>query len=237
MPEEEERGLEGRVGNLETCLSEIRRDLQVLLRGPALGGPSAGAATQETPVSRRAKAKASAATPAPMVPPPPGLPDPQLKGLDAGVVRTAQEAGISTSHLAEMARLVREKGKGLKDEPQKAQTRPNDVLDDDAYGGEEATSPQLPGDPIAAAVVRLTEIASQLTVQKRKDTSLDAVLDNSGGSGGVESTGGSTSRKNAAALRLLKERMRSHPRELAENIEHRMSLPSGPLFRGPLRFQ
>ena len=205
-----------RIASLETCFQQIQRDLQVLLhRDAGPGHPKAKASPGETRLREPGNPKQKAA--------------PNFRGLDPAVVRAAQTAGVPDSHLEEMSRLVRRTPGTLVDQPARTnrgrvlRAEPDDPLDDEEYLPEEADAQDVPSDPMQAAVMRLTEIAASLTAQKKKDTSLDALLDASGGAVGSQDGGpGTTARKNAAALMALKERLSSKPRELSENIEKRM---------------
>ncbi|CAE7238074.1 unnamed protein product [Symbiodinium sp. CCMP2456] len=61
---------------------------------------------------------------------------------------------------------------------------------------------------------------AKLAEGKRKESSLEALLD---GSGSADASSGPTSsRKNAAALRALRDRLRSHPKELIKVVERNM---------------
>ena len=198
-----------RLASLETCFQEVQRDLRTLLQQG--GGVRPG--TTPSPTLKATSTRRPSTT---------------LQGMDPAVVRAAQEAGIPQNHLEEMAKVMsRSQGKmRLSDEvnkPKAQKVSAADPLDDDDYLPEEAAAPSAPSNPMEAAILRLTDIASQLAGQKKKDTSLEAILDASGGgSGSQDSGGGTAARRNAAALLALKERLTSKPQEIAENIEKRM---------------
>lgn len=79
------------------------------------------------------------------------------------------------------------------------------------------------GDPVAAAVLKLTKIASHLSRQRNANTSnWETLLDGSGGAGSTDSHT-SSSRRHAAALRLLRKSLASNPKSIFETIENNMA--------------
>ena len=70
-------------------------------------------------------------------------------------------------------------------------------------------------------MTKLTAITAQLAEGKKKDATLDALLDGSGSADSSSTT--CSNRKNAAALRALKERFQSHPKELVKVLERNMN--------------
>ena len=209
----EASGLEGRLKSLESCFASVQRDLQTLLRGQIAGVERGSGSGRGTGLDRTPTPAASL----------------QLTGLDPSVVRAARQAGVPENHLEEMAKMISKQKKSLGDQaksagpPKVRTTEVQDALQDEPYQQDDPSSEPLPGDPLQAAVIRLTQIAGDLAASKKKDGSLEAILDGSGGGGSQDgSGGGSSSRKNAAALRMLRERMVSHPKELIANIEARM---------------
>ena len=138
------------------------------------------------------------------------------------MVRAALDAGVESKHLEEMGRLLQHQGLIVADEPsiKKKPVAPptlavdaldDEEPDDDAEGGAETAA------GVQLAVMKVTAIPAQLAEGKKIEGSLDAILD---GAGSAESCSlPSSSRKNAAALRALRERLSSHPKELAKVIE------------------
>ena len=207
--------VEDRLVRLEGCFQAIQADLKQLVskKAPAAAAPS------EAPSSAKAPSRAT----------PKRGPRPELEGMDQSVVQAALDSGIDMKHIEEMGRFLRSQGKPTKDEPRataKARFAKQAVLADDDLDDEDPEEEidlpiQEAGDPIQVAVTKLTAIAAQLADGKKKDSSLEALLD---GSGQADASGSGTSgRKSAAALRALKERLRSQRGELTKVIERNMS--------------
>ena len=164
-----------RLSNLEACFAELRQDLRQVLgavggakakqRGSTSAAPSGGRAPSQK-VNRAEEMK--------------------FAGLDPAVTKAALEAGIETSHLEEMSKLLRKQGGRLTDVPGAAARKAakpktkNDLDDEDSFPDtvpDDEPAAGSPLNPIEAAVSKLTEIAGRLASQKRKDSSLDALLD------------------------------------------------------------
>ena len=223
--------LESRVAELESCLTGLRDDMKILLeRGKAPPPPPSPAPSRATTtptavgLGTRGRQK--------------------FEGLDPGVVQAALSAGVEQAHLEEMAKMVKSQ-RGLRDQPlQGLRPRATKVIasplddedeDDDDPPGEPAASASQ--DPVHQAIGQLTSIASQLALQKKKDSSLEALLDGgAAGSADSSTSSGTGSRRNAAALRLLKERLLTKPREVSQVLERNLEAdfalrsvcPSGP---------
>lgn len=128
----------------------------------------------------------------------------------------ARLAGVPNAQILQMARLATSGQPTLGDlpaaRPKKKPTR--NVLSESEGEGvldelDEPIEQMLEGqlhDPMTQAVAKLTQIASYLAQSKQKPRTLNDVLDGAGGLGSNESLGSSMSRKNAAALRLLRPR-------------------------------
>lgn len=80
-----------------------------------------------------------------------------------------------------------------------------------------------PSDPIQNAVLQLTKLVSQREEEKtrRKDRSLEALLDGAEGHGSAKELGG-YARSRAAALRELQRCLRKHPQLIYKSVEQRM---------------
>ncbi|CAE7616851.1 unnamed protein product, partial [Symbiodinium sp. KB8] len=209
--------LESRVAELESCLTGLRDDMKILLergKAPPPPPPPAPSRATTTPTAvglgTRGRQK--------------------FEGLDPGVVQAALSAGVEQAHLEEMAKMVKSQ-RGLRDQPlQGLRPRATKVIasplddedeDDDDPPGEPAASASQ--DPVHQAIGQLTSIASQLALQKKKDSSLEALLDGgAAGSADSSTSSGTGSRRNAAALRLLKERLLTKPREVSQVLERNL---------------
>ena len=201
--------LERDMGNLQ---QGIKDNLAKLGSGPA----EAADRPQQPATSRPSALRTSTRDKAP---PPPR----DLAGLDPAVVQAARAAGVPDSHLQEMARVVQGSSSKLKDlpAPAKAIWAPPTSLaaldqTDDEPEEETADEAQVQGgDRMAAVIEKLTVIA----------TTLEGLLE----AGGATDTSGSAgaSRRNSAALRVLKRALRDHPRELADGMLERMAADFG----------
>lgn len=78
------------------------------------------------------------------------------------------------------------------------------------------------GDPMARAVVQLTQITQHLVKEKKQDKSLEALLDGAGMASSSDSTSSTSSRKNAAVLRALKRALKSQPQSIYQTVERNM---------------
>ncbi|CAE7229550.1 unnamed protein product [Symbiodinium sp. KB8] len=210
------QGVEERLGRLEGCFLSIQEDLKKLVGSRAESGTAPPHVEAGAPSSAPIRASAKRA------------PGPDLSGMDQSVVKAALDSGIEMKHIEEMGKFLRSQ-RPMEDEPRaSAKTRfarrtrtVEDDLDDEDPEDENEEAVAEGTDPIHAAVSKLTAIAAQLAEGKKKDSSLDALLDGSGSADSSTTTAGS--RKSAAALRALKERLRSQPRELSKVIDRNMS--------------
>lgn len=150
---------------------------------------------------------------------------------DPDVVQAARSAGIPEDQIKEMARLAAQGQSRLSDFPlaktptkSKAATTKNVLSEseDEEDETEVEADPQSEGvQPLVQAVTKLTEIAGHLSKQKKKDTSLESLLDGCGPAGSSESGTGS-GRKYAAALRALRRTLSRKPSEISRAIEKNM---------------
>ena len=212
-----EPGWATRVAELERDMGQVQQGIKDILA--KLGGGPAEDANQQQPTTSRP----SALRPTSQGKAPP--PSRELGGLDPAVVQAARAAGVPDSHLQEMARVVQGTRTKLKDPqaPAKTPWAPSaslaalDQTDDEP---EEETA-----DRMTAAIEKLTAIAESLTAGRRKASTLEGLLE-AGGSTDASGSA-STSRRNSAALRVLKRALQDHPRELADGMLERMAADFG----------
>lgn len=155
---------------------------------------------------------------------------PEGRGADQDVVRAARAAGIPEEDIKEMATLAARGRPHLTDLPApKNQNRTQarnalseseeELQEEDAAedGDLEGGHPQL-----VKAVARLTEIAGHLAKDKKKDRSLEALLDGVGSGGGGDSAAAPGGRKHVAALRALRRTLLKNPQQIVDAIEKNM---------------
>ena len=109
--------------------------------------------------------------------------------------------------------------------PKPKSSRPKNVLSESEEEEEEVElEPDTAGEevqPLVQAVTKLTEIAGHLIKQKKKDTSLESLLDGCGPSSSADGGTGS-GRRYAAALRALQRTLTRRPAEISKAIERNM---------------
>ena len=148
-----------------------------------------------------------------------------LKGLDPGVVASAQASGVSTQSLAEMAKVLAGGPGKLEDLPRgRIKKSCKGALSEESSGesGEEET-PAEPSAQMALAVTQLTKVVKHLAAEKKKPKNpLEQLLDGvvSSGASGEASIG--AGRKGAAALKALKKAVSENPAYLYKTIEHNL---------------
>lgn len=215
-----------RLQQLEQSVQSIASSLQQLTRG---GTPLQ--AGQET------------------CPPPPGLPSPKPAarkktegsqpslppGANMDIVNSARQAGVPEKQIREMLELAMKGRSKLPDFPAAdgRKSRKN-ILSETEDEEEDAGEPGLPGgDPLAAAVTKLTEIASHLTLERKKSRTLESILEGAGSAGMSETTGSSSSRRQAAALRALRSALQKQPEAISRAIEKNMEEDFGKATQMP----
>lgn len=206
---------EDRLTKLETAMSDIQASLSQLLHQRLDPGRDAvPSVARSVPASGNPKVR-----PTPKV---------SFTGLDQTVVDAALSAGVPAEHLTEVAGILKKRPGKLDDVPRgKPVHPPNDLSDSDEEDEEEedaaaaSGSGSGSGDPgVAKAIVKLTKVCSALARQRAaKKDSLENLLDTRGlgsseGSGSV-----GASKRNAAALRALKQCLQSNPEFLYKSIE------------------
>ena len=211
---------------LEKSIESIAEHLTKLNVAP--GAPTA------VPLPSRPCAAGSTTTaaqqPEAAVPKAPAMQIPAGKApIDSDVVQSARLAGVPEHQIQEMLKLALRGRSRLSDVPiqtkQNSTRRSINVLSESE---EEEDPPTLPaagsqeGDPIVTALSRLTEIATHLTLEKRKGRTLEALLDGAGWGGSSESGSASSTRKYSAALRALRNALSKQPEAVSKTIEKNM---------------
>ena len=226
---------EARSGAVESTLADIQKSLAVLLESPkdaSLPGPSQARPSALRPPGaspKRAADRVKILEPAP-----------KLSGLDGSVVQAALAAGVPEEHLREMSEFLRRNPNRMGDLPtRRGRARDLDDLsdsEDEEAEVEEATNaavnPSSPADGgVAKAIVKLTKVCSALAESKASRKSLEGLLET--GSAISDGSGLGSSRRNAAALRLLRDSLVKEPELIYKSIESNLasdflSRPSAP---------
>ena len=206
--------IDGRLLNLEAAIASLADSFKQIAPSPQPCGPT---------------------TKSPAVKGPPGLlqqarPKASLRGLDAEVVQAARQSGVPEDHLQEMARLAGRGRPAMDDMPQTrgrgvGVRNPLSESEDDA--AEEEDSAGIvgggSGDPMEAALLKLTKITGYLAKQKKPAAQgWEAMLDGSGAAGSGEGSL-SSSRRHAAALRMLRRSLINNPKNIYETVEANMA--------------
>ena len=133
------------------------------------------------------------------------------------IVEMAQLAAQGKPRLTDFPLASRPATPGLNPLSDSEEEEESAVLGDAPESGGRSSDAAL-----ATAIAKLTEISAHLTKQKKKDGSLDALLD-AGSAGPGEGSSVPAARKYAAALRALRRTLTKHPEELYKAIERNMS--------------
>ena len=203
--------MEQRLGNLEKSMAEIADSLK------RLAPPSEAPATR--PSALRSSPKYAAKSPKDQSTPLAS----RVEGMDLEVLRSAREAGVPDSQISQMLELASKGKPQLTDvpPPRKRVSILSDSEDEDEEELQDATDTAASGGEskvLVSAVSKLTKIASQLAARRKKDRSLEGVLDGVG-SGASESSGLTGTRRHAAALRALRAALQRQPEELYKVLE------------------
>ena len=147
---------------------------------------------------------------------------------DQDVVRAARAAGVPEEDIREMAQLAARGRPHLGDLPKpKGKQENKNVLSESEEEPEEIVEGEddLTGShpQLVKAVTRLTEIAGHLAKDKKKDRSLEALLDGVGSGGGGECATAPGGRKHVAALRALRRTLLKNPQQISDAIEKNMA--------------
>ena len=222
--------LDARLKVLETSVRSIADSVKKLSSAPSAPLPPRQSALKPTP--KIASTPGAGST----CPAPPGLSPLQAEvmgHLDLDVVRAARQAGVPEDQIVEMAQLAAQGKPRLTDFPLASRPATRDPGLNPLSDSEEEEESAVLGDApesggrssdaaLATAIAKLTEISAHLTKQKKKDGSLDALLD-AGSAGPGEGSSVPAARKYAAALRALRRTLTKHPEELYKAIERNMS--------------
>ena len=148
--------------------------------------------------------------------------------LDPTVVASALQAGVPVAQLKLFGELMKQKPKRLEDVPRKSQSAQNPLSESDGEQEQFADDMIAAGeqnlDPVSAALTQLTRIVSKLADNKKKEPTLEDLLEGAGSAGSSSIDGVTTfsSRKSAAALRALKKALVSSPKQIWQAIESHM---------------
>eukprot|EP00438_Fugacium_kawagutii_P028400 Skav205713 [mRNA] locus=scaffold608:44665:46853:- [translate_table: standard] len=192
-----------RLSSLEDNLAKLTTMMEKLL---PQASPSKHTGYREPALKKKPEKKQSA-----RIPP----------GLNPMVAQQALQAGVSQEALAEVGALV---GFSPTQLPATAQAPDQKELTSEEEEAEAAGAGLA--DPMSKAVVQLTHIVQSMHAdrKKKKDRSLDAILDVAEYGSAKESTGASSSsRSHAAALRSLQRTLQENPKLLHQEIERRMA--------------
>ena len=165
--------VEQRLGKLEKSMAEIADSLK------RLAPPAEAPATR--PSALRSSPKYAAKNPKDQSTPPAS----RVEGMDLEVLRSAREAGVPDSQISQMLELASKGKPQLTDvpPPRKKVSILSDSEDEDEEELQEATDTAASGGEskvLVSAVSKLTKIASQLAARRKKDRSLEGVLDGVG---------------------------------------------------------
>ena len=164
---------------------------------------------------------------------PPVRDAPKLSGLDDSVVQAALSAGVPESHLREMSELLRRNPHRMGDLPSRGQGRErNDLSDSEDEEAEveegitrassQPSSPSSDGG-IAKAIVKLTKLCNVMAENQmqKKQNKFENLLDSTAASSDGSGLGGP--RRNAAALRLLRDNLIKDPEMIYKSIESNLA--------------
>ena len=211
-----------RLQQLEASLTELTSSLKHLIPAPPIIEATSKATPVPCPPGLEKPKRAEKSNPPPTVA--------ATRGLAPDVLQSARAAGIPEAQLQEMARLAGRGRPAMEDLPavrprSSGPRNPLSESEEEAADDDELQGPDDTGsaDPLAAVLTKLTNITAHLAKQKKaKSSSWELVMDGASGSGSAENTS-SSSRRHAAALRLLKQSLRNNPKSIYETVESNMS--------------
>ena len=210
------RNLASRVVTLETSIAEVLSKLDQIVapkQVPVVGRP------KPRPVTKQSKQAVEAE---------PGIDGEPLTAdmfpdLDQGVVQAALQAGIDTTALEDMQRLMTQNVKGANRLKQQNPTVLKDPLseneDEAVQAGESGALDS--GDPVQSAIGQLAQIVTMLAEDKKKKkaaSKLDLALESTSASSSDGSNLG-TGKRAAAARRILRATLMDAPQEIYGVIE------------------
>lgn len=148
--------------------------------------------------------------------------------LDPGVVAAATQAGVGSSTLEEMQRLL---ARAPASKKMKERATPLSVgggplseteeEDGPAEEGDAGTPSGASTDPMTQAVFKLTDLVTALAEGKKSSSRLESALDNVNAGLG-EGSGYGTGKRSAAARRALRAALVDAPEELSSIVERLM---------------
>ena len=208
--------LEVRMAKMEELMLEVKQALggQSLRPMPFLATPKP-ASTRPSALKKSKRDAARSSTDQPDVPP----------NLDAAVAQQALQSGVSPAVLREMAGIV-----GPQGVREKVTFDPSAVIGTNGEEEEESAVEDFAdvgtaeaSDPMQSAVLHLTKLVSQMGEEKirRKDRSLESLLDSAEGHGHAKEVGG-YARSRAAALRELQRSLKKNPQLIYKSLEQRL---------------
>ena len=196
---------EARFARLEESLEQIRASLAGLAgeRGAALAGPE-----KKKHTGTRA-----------------------LPGLDAGVLATARDAGITEEQLQRLSGLL-VKPNRMEERSRSARPagRRRTALSETEEDPEEEEEPELLPDnvtgegkePVEQAVLQLTKLITKMAEKdNKKKSGLEEILDRVDTGGNADGSGGGTSsgRTKAAAYKRIRAALEKHPEWIYRSVE------------------
>ena len=246
-PEEEgdqtgEFGLDGepasaseiRMARLEDIVSNLAVEVKTLVSGqPAQKPPLIQPKEKKKPVRGQPKEAAKKGKAQPKVASssaPSTFHKRDYPSLGPGVVAAALQAGVSHSSLVEMEKMMGKTGKAAKTPDMNVQVLPDPLSegekdDMEFLDQEDGGSPtQVPGDAMAASLMKLTSIVEVLAADKLKRASTskpENALEGVHGSASDSVLQGS-GKKAAAARRALRSTFENAPEEISAMIERLM---------------
>ena len=154
-----------------------------------------------------------------------------LPGLDAGVVKSAKDAGISTEQLRRLSVLLQKPNR--MQEPASSRPQKRGALSESEEEEEEleqgdGEEEQGAKEPMEKAVLQLTKLVANMSKQRRAGGSLEAILERcDGGSGEPDGdwqrSGGVASKSKASAFKKLKAALAENPEWIYQSVESLMS--------------
>ena len=242
------RSLGPRVVALEGMIHQLSQDMTFLVQNMK---PS-----KKVEVGKKPKAKASYVAPTAKSSSAPSDLTKQRKtlgfaarypSLDASVVSAALAAGVEPDHLEEMEKLMGSSLHGAKRlrEPALKKAQVTSSVPELSESEEEEQEEESGGAGADAApsvqtsLDRLTEIVSLLTAEqakKMKASKVDQALDGVSAGTSLEAPSGGSSKRAAAARRILRQALLDHPEDISalveklmlEDLTHRVQAPGLP---------
>lgn len=222
--------LPARMDRLEDMLMKVTESLESLSGQTLVQRPRAPRVTFASQASTLPRSSASGAAAKSPVPGSVRKPALRTPSLDPGLMQAAQQAGLKSETVEEVARLLAKQPKhaatpdirtGLTPDPlsdleEEGYEQPPDGSDGHGLAGSSA-------DPLQQAVMQLTGIMQVLTEDRKKKglSKLENALEYTS-SASAESGVVGTGKRSAAARRALRSMLNEHPEELSAMVERLM---------------